>query len=480
MVVFEKHFSMRKYFLLWFVSILIYADFSFAQKNGYQIEVKIDGLSQGELLLGYHFGEKKYVKDTAKVDATGKAVFKGDTLLPGGIYLVILPEKNYFEVLVDDVQKFSVTTSKDNLLDSLKFMGSPLNDAFVGYQRFMMEMQKQSKELSEQLKQSLSDSAKANNIRFQMNALNDKVMAYWDEMESKYTGTLLAAIIKAMRVVEVPKNSIPKDSQNYDSLVWAHNYNFNRYHFFDNINFADPRLLRTPILESKINAYFDRILLPMPDSIIPAAIDLIEKSKANKEMFQYMVSTLTNKFQTSDRMGMDGVFVAIAERYYLAGQTWWADQKLLDKIAERVKAIKPNIIGNVAPDLWLPNPSGKYFRLSDGKAKVTVVYFWDPECSHCKKVTPELKKVFDKYRDKGFSIYAVYTQGDQPKWVKYINENDLGWINVWDPTFSSNFRNLYDIYATPVIYVLDRNKKILAKRISVETLERILEEELRK
>ncbi len=77
-------------------------------------------------------------------------------------------------------------------------------------------------------------------------------------------------------------------------------------------------------------------------------------------------------------------------------------------------------------------------------------------------------------------MFAVYTQGDQPKWMDYITKNELNWINVWDPTFSSNFRNLYDIYATPVIYVLDKNKKILAKRISVDTLERILEEELKK
>lgn len=469
---------MKKIFPLTLATFILMLANVFAQNNGYRIEVKIDGLTQGDLLLGYHFGEKKYVKDTATVNPKGIAVFEGDTLLPGGIYLVILPEKNYFEVLIDKNQRFAVSTSKDNLLDNLKFSNSPENEGFIQYQRFMIDMQKQSKELSEQLKESLSDTVKADVIRKKMNELNGKVMAYWDEVEANYKGTLLAAIIRAMRNVEAPKHSIAKDTPKYDSLVWAHNYNYNRYHFFDNIDFSDARLLRTPILESKINVYFDRVLLPMPDSIIPAAIDLIEKAKANREMFQYILSTLTNKFQTSERMGMDGVFVAVAEKYYMGGQAWWADQKLLDKIAERVNAIKPNIIGNAAPDLWLPNPYGKYYRLSDINATITVAYFWDPDCSHCKKVTPELKKVYEKYKGNGFEVFAVYTQGDQPKWMEYIKNNELSWINVWDPTFSSNFRNLYDIYATPVIYVLDKNKKILAKRISVETLEKILEEEL--
>lgn len=479
MFVHENYILMRK-FVIFLLALCSFGYFNAFGQKGYRIEVKIDGLTEGELLLGYHFGEKKYVKDTAKVNSNGVAIFEGDTLLPGGIYLVILPEKNYFEVLVDKNQQFSAFTKKDNLLENLEFKNSSINKGFIDYQRFMIEMQKQSKELSEQLKEALSDSVKSEEIRQKMNALNDKVMAYWDDIESKYKGTLLASIIRAMRNVDVPKHNIPPDSPKHDSLVWAHNYNFYRHHYFDNIDFSDARLLRTPILESKINSYFDRVLLPLPDSIIPAAFDLIEKARANKEMFQYVLSTLTNKFQTSDRMGMDGVFVAIAEKYYLAGQAWWADQKLIDKIAERVKAIKPNIIGNIAPDLWLPNPNSKYFRLSDINAKITVVYFWDPECSHCKKETPKLKTVYEKFKDKGFEVYAVYTQGDQPKWMEYIEKNQLPWINVWDPTRSSNFRNLYDIYATPVIYVLDKNKKILAKRISVETLEKILAEELNK
>jgi len=178
-------------------------------------------------------------------------------------------------------------------------------------------------------------------------------------------------------------------------------------------------------------------------------------------------------------MGMDGVFAVLAEKYYLGGQAWWADQKLLDKISERVNALKPNLIGKVAPDLWLPDPNGKYFRLSNINSKITVIFFWDPECSHCKKEMPKLKSVYDNYKKYGLEVYAVYTQGDQPKWMESISKNDLTWINVWDPTFSSNFRNLYDIYSTPVIYVLDSGKKIIAKRISVETLESILKQELK-
>jgi thiol-disulfide isomerase/thioredoxin len=256
-------------------------------------------------------------------------------------------------------------------------------------------------------------------------------------------------------------------------------YHYNKVHFFDNTPVNDPRLLRTPILEGRLNTFFDRVLIPSPDSIIPEAIKLIEVSKSNKETFQYLLSFLVNKFQTSSIMGFDAVFVALAEKYYLTGQAWWADKKLIEKIQERVNALKPNLIGKQCPNLSLPDMAGVTRTINEIKAKITVVYFWDSSCSHCKKVTPEVKKIYDKFKPKGLEVYAVYTQGNQPEVIEYINKNKLNWINVWDPALNSNFRNLFDIYSTPVIYVLDANKKIIAKRISEESLNQMLEQELK-
>jgi len=144
-----------------------------------------------------------------------------------------------------------------------------------------------------------------------------------------------------------------------------------------------------------------------------------------------------------------------------------------------VNALKPNLIGSQCPNIELPDMAGVKRKLSDVKAKITVLYFWDSSCSHCKKVTPALKSIYDKYKNKGFEVYAVYTQGNQPEVVEYISKNQLNWLNVWDPALNSNFRNLFDIYSTPVIFVLDKNKKIIAKRISEESLTKMLEIELK-
>lgn len=465
-----------------FVSVLIIALCAnvLAQNTGYRIEVNIDGIKDTTLLLGYHFGSKKYVTDTAMVDPKGHAIFTDDTLLHGGIYFVVLPEKQYFEFLVSDDQDFGITVKRDDLIGSLQFTGCKENSTFASYQRFMVDMQEQNKTLTEKMKEAANDEKVKEELKEQFKTLNNKVEANWDRLIAENPNTLLAAMIKAMRPISIPEFTIPEGISKPDSARWAMSYNYNRAHYFDNIDLHDSRLIRTPILEQRIDNYLDRVLLPQPDSIISASIRLIEMTKGDKQMFQYMLQHLSNKFQTSDRMGMDGVFATIAEKYYLSGEAWWADPKFIDKIRERVEDIKPNMIGKVAPDLELPDEKMQYIKLSDIKAKITVLYFWDVDCGHCKKVTPEMKKLYTKYKSKGLEVVGIYTQGDQPKWMEYTQTHELNWINLWRPNVGTDFRKPYNITATPVIYVLDANKHIIAKRISHETLDQILETELGK
>jgi len=339
-------------------------------------------------------------------------------------------------------------------------------------QKTMSEYQAKYKKVSTKL-----DSVKI--MQEKIKELDKKVKNYWDVIIKDNPNSLLALIAKSMKNVEIPEFTVPTNTKNADSLKWVLSYKYNKDHYFDNLPLTDARLIRTPILEGRLNTFFDRVLIPTPDSITPEAIKIIEATKANKEVFQYMVTTLSNKFASSNIMGLDAVFVTLAEKYYLTGQAWWADKKLLDKIQEKVSALKPNLLGNQCPNLSLPDMSGIVRKISDIKTKITVVYFWDSSCSHCKKVTPELKKIYDKFKPKGLEVYAVYTQGNQPEVVEYINKNNLNWINVWDPAQNSNFRNLFDIYSTPVIYVLDKNKKIIGKRISEESLSQMLEQELK-
>jgi thiol-disulfide isomerase/thioredoxin len=110
-------------------------------------------------------------------------------------------------------------------------------------------------------------------------------------------------------------------------------------------------------------------------------------------------------------------------------------------------------------------------------AKYTVLYFWDPECGHCKTESPKLKKLYDDVRSKyNLEVFAVCADTNMRKMKEYIVKNNFTWLNVNGPrTITQNYHDLYDVYSTPVIYLLDDKKKILAKRLMTDQLASFLE-----
>ncbi len=158
-----------------------------------------------------------------------------------------------------------------------------------------------------------------------------------------------------------------------------------------------------------------------------------------------------------------------------------AQDEYLVKLKERVVKISPNLIGNIAPDLKRMNTfDDKYLSLHQVTADYTILVFFEPDCGHCKK---EIPKLMQEYRDTlkylNVNVFALYTQYDKEEWIQFIEDKNLveeGWINVWDgPYPHSQFRDNYDIYSTPVVYLLGKDKKIIAKRINVEDMKKVIE-----
>ena len=268
-----------------------------------------------------------------------------------------------------------------------------------------------------------------------------------------------------------------------------------RQHYWDNIDFTDSRLLRTNFFHQKIIDYLENYTLHNPDSIIVSSNILVEKSKANFEIFKYVVSHITSKYERSKIMGMDAVFVNMVENYYITNMCTWIDSTHLKKIIERAGKISPNLIGKVAPEFtdiygrpFMKDPKEKTHTLQSIQAEYTLLVFYGPTCGHCKKEIPKIKNTLDSLIDLKYNIktFAVATEFDKEEWKKFIkNQKTESWLNVADishdkdgnPLASSDWRDKYDIYSTPVIYLLDKKKKILAKRINYKQLAEIITRE---
>jgi len=167
----------------------------------------------------------------------------------------------------------------------------------------------------------------------------------------------------------------------------------------------DERFIRTPFLQKKIDKYFEDLVVQESDSVSKDA-DLILAGIKNEAMRKYVVYKIASTYENHNVVGTDGAFVHLAEKYYLGEPKLW-DTTTIRKMRERIKVIKPLLIGKRIPDMFLTDPAGKLLALSAVQAKYTVVFIYDPECSHCKEETPKLLKMDSFFKEKDIVVYAA-------------------------------------------------------------------------
>lgn len=437
---------------------------------GYSIKVRIKGLSNTQCYLGNYYGDKQYVKDTSKVDANGNFSFNGKEKLPGGIYLIITPDKKYFETLITDGQNFSMETDTLDFINHMKIKGSDENTLFYNYLSFIAGKSKEIEPLRKELEKVKNSKDSSASVRKKMGAIDKEVKEYKITFMKEHPTSFLSTIFKASQEPEIPE--APKLENGKTDSTFA--YRYYRSHFFDNINFGDDRLIRTPIFHSKLEQYIKNLTYQIPDSINKSA-DYVVSLASGSEIFKYVVWYITNTYETSNIMGMDAVFVHMVENYYTKAKAYWLDDTQLYKIQEAAKKKKPTLLGNKAPSIILKDSSGVVHSLYSLKSKYTVLFFWDPDCGHCQKSIPHLVEFYDKFKKKGVEVMAVCTEVEDAKWRKFIKEKKLTFINVADPKLQSNFRYEYDISSTPQIFLLDDKKAIIAKKLDIEQLGDFLE-----
>jgi len=400
--------------------------------KGASIHITDKGLKEGSMcLLACYYGDKNYIKDSAKSNAKGEVVFTSDEKYPQGIYLFVQPNKKYFDFVMDEGQHFSLETDTADFIKNMKVKGSEENKYFFEYNNFMAVKQKQIeplRDLYKKVKDRNKDSAKI--VSDKMSVIDKEVVGYKKDFMTKNPKTFVAKLFDAMTEIEVPEAPILPNGRK-DSTF---GYRYYKSHFFDHIDFSDDRLLRTPIFHNKMVYYLDKLTPQIPDSINVSTDYVINKAKANKEVFKYVVNWITYNYESSKIMGMDAVFVHVVKQHHMKGETDWIDSTQLHKVVTRAKDLEWVLIGKKAYPISMQDTLGKEVSLYGVSSKYTVVVFWDHGCGHCKKEIPELAEAYHStLKAKGVTIFAVETEENPKEWKKFIKEHNLDWINVYQP-----------------------------------------------
>lgn len=445
------------------------------QDKDYEISLKIPNAGSDTIFLAYYLGEKQFLKDTA-FNQNGMYTFKGDSALPGGLYLAVIPPANrYFDFVVNRDQHFEIEADTTDFAGTIKFTGSEENKIFYDHIRFLNGQREKANALNQQMQGLAEGSAEREKIQEELTALNDAVMQERRDLKTRNPHLLSVKILTASDRPEIP--DAPEDAPEDFA------YQYYKTHFFDQVSLSDSRLTRTPIMQQKIEEYLEKLVLQHPDSLIKEVDMIITSSQREDEAFKYYTSYLLNKYadKANKVMGMDGVYLHIVEKYYATNQAWWVDPDALDEIIAKAEKLSPIIIGRPGQDFTVKDVNGTDQSVFGVEADWLILYFWDYDCGRCKKVTPQLAEIFPKYKDKGVELFTVSINGSEEDWKAKLKEYGLdksGGIHTADPYRSSQFDKKYNINSTPKIFILDKDKIIRYKWIGVEQIEEILDREL--
>jgi thiol-disulfide isomerase/thioredoxin len=133
--------------------------------------------------------------------------------------------------------------------------------------------------------------------------------------------------------------------------------------------------------------------------------------------------------------------------------------------------------GVQAPEIVLGNPEGEQVALSSLKGKIVLIDFWASWCGPCRQENPNVKRIYNTYKDNGFEIYGVSLDKDKEAWVNAIRQDGLDWIHVSDLKYwDSAVVPLYRFQGIPYTCLVDREGKIIAKGLRGKALEEKLKE----
>ncbi len=471
---------MKRIALIAILLFLSIADVS-AAKQAYRVQVKFTDVKDSLVYLVHYYGKGRptiFITDSTKLDHNGSATFTStDSSFVGGIYIILVADKERtnFEFLLNRGDDMSITATKSKLPDGVKFKNSPENDRFEGYVDYLKGFSAEQEKFKEELKKAKT-TEDTDVIRKKSIASSKVLTKYRRDYVKEHPTSLLSAVFNAMETPEIPEGPhYLEDGKTKDSTFA---YRYYKSHFWDGFNFQDDRLIYTPLYDSKIEEFMTKLVLPWPDSMEKECDVLLKKARGTKDVFHYTLWWLTHNVENSKVMGMDEVFVYLVENYYMKGDAFWLTNEELEKYIDRAHKIAPNVIGNIAPEVKLPNIiTKKEESLLNSKSKYSLIVFYSPTCGHCQHEMPSLDSLYEAVlKAKGVKIMTVATEGEEKAITDFITKYKIdAWTNTWDPNHTSDYHNKYDVYSTPTIYLLDEKKIIRGKRLDHSNIAGVIE-----
>jgi thiol-disulfide isomerase/thioredoxin len=442
---------------------------------GHAIQISLKPYQNTKIYIGTNYGNNKVLADSCVLNEKSEGVFKGAQKLTPGIYFLVNPKYNIlFDFLVDEAQNFKIIADTNNL-SNYSIIGSYENDLFKEYSVAVNKIGSELAAIENKFK-TATTAADSSLYRTQYISKDKALKDQRSSFMKAHPKSMMSYLLNVMQRPEAP--AIPVINGKADSL---YPFYYVKNHFWDDVVFNDNRLIRTPFFEAKLDEYFKNYVARDADSIIEEVQYMLTVAKTGKEIYPFLLFKFTNKYISPEFMGQDKVFLHLYQNFFAKGDTILLNEASKKSITERAYSLMANQLGLPAPALDINTIDDKPFSLYKTAAPYTFIAFWDPTCSHCKVEIPQLDSMYKaSWKALGVQIVGVnINYKELPAWKKFIADNQINnWFHVYQTEAALNkeitnqkpttIRQLYDVFKTPTFYLLDANKRIIAKNLTLQ------------
>jgi thiol-disulfide isomerase/thioredoxin len=408
-------------------------------KNSYVYLYRIVGLEMEKL-------------DSARLN-NGLFSFKFKNELPRGFYRVGVSEENSF-VCILGVENIVMTADLNNVAGGAKIDKSKENEGYTiflkknnEYQQYLARLDKEAQGImAKNGYNSENYSQEIKKLQLKLDSLNRDLNSFYKEIAKKYDGYFIGKL----------------------GSVFYTEDSTTRENFFRSSDFKDEELSRGDMLSSKISMYLQRFVEPNVEEYKQASNRILAMTLPGSLQREIVYSTFIKIFLPHDLATARSLAVAYEKEFPKSPFA----QKYIKSIPKGAPAV-----GEEAPDIKLADPSGKVIALSSLKGKIVLLDFWASWCGPCRKENPNVVRAYDKFKDKGFTVYSVSLDNNKDNWTQAILKDGLKWeAHVSDlKGWQSSAAQLYGVRGIPATFLLDKEGKVVATNLRGESLVNMLE-----
>lgn len=438
-----------------FVYLLILLAFNL-QAQSFHLELAVKNLPAKEVYLANFYGEKNNIIDTALPDKSGKFSFILKQDYHPGLYRIFLDKKIFFDVIYNN-EDITISTDYEFPYDSLKVISSIENKTYYDFLRTGNDYRRKFDLLAPLNNYYPQSDTFFVSVRSKYITVQTEFLKYVDEIITTYPDSWATKIIRQKKPLYY--EPVLDESGRRQYAV---------EHYFDNIDFTDVELIRSDIFTSVAIEYMSLYSNPnlsqaeLEDEFIIAVDKIMAEAMENSIIYEFIVDYLVKGFE---RFHFDKVLDYIAEHY--SPQSCENEERKTD-LQTRLEKYAELSEGKPAPGFTIQDNDGKMITLSEITSSFTLVLFWASWCPHCGETLPEIDKIYQKTERAKMEIVAVSLDKEKSEWDKALTEKNYSWINCCDfKGWDSKVAVDYNVYATPTMFLLDKDKKIVSKPITL-------------